>query len=487
MSKKSKNVKTWYVSDYEGYIKYRQIINDAILKYDIDRILEISKGDDAVLTSITDCIFVYLLGRRHNCTNRFIYIIQFFLGLLIFKIKYCPFSNKKIRSNVLLVETADKYNQMSVVCEYIPDSEILIMPSFKFDVVDGTIELLNKCECPYSFLPYTYFDILSFLIKSVSCYKTFNMFVIALKDILNCAGNENKIYDLLLKSIFYNIVFSKGHLSKKIFFWKHDMLADSLAMKIMNKKCNLKNISVSVNHGAFIGFNLAYVRSFSDYQFCISEREKMEILKYGSIPADRVFPIGATFQLFSEENIKQSENSSSQGDILVLLTSTNTDEYLNEQIDVLSRLNDLGAKYTVRFRPSSKEEDMRRLNYILQKNNVRISNGGPLINDLVSYRNIISFSYDALPLCFIIQRRVMLYLDVLSRESIKKYITDSICVTSDVSDVDIFIQSTARYFNYSEDDWNYLIYNFGYPEINYVKDNLLKALSFINDDIAASN
>ncbi len=452
------------------YDKYRQ----AVFRNNILSLLKIEENDEKSITALIDCMLNYRTCDYHNCRNRFIYIFELFIALLIFKFRYIPNNLHFFKENILLVETTDRYNNLEIVNEAYPNSAFLFFPIFKFHVQDAAIDYLKGKKIKYYFVNYKVQDVLWFLFTSIKVFKSLNSFTKEIKLNADSMMSCNKVYDCLLKLFFYKKVLRGSMWEDKIMMWRYDMSVEHLALYLQKDRIR-NNVSVGVNHGTFFDFNITYTRSFSDYQMCVSEREKRDIIKYGSIKADHVFAIGGPLQMFSKENVGTSSNQTAYNKKGILVLLTNTSDILDEQIDVL-KLLDKECKFEIvcRFRPASYIKDMGKLKPFIPKNAI-ISTNKYLSDDVNKCNAIISFSLDAFPMCYNSNKRCFLFCDNLDYS----IVTDSFMVTDSMDNLRLFLINADKKTKFDNTVDNYYLFSFGETKKEKVLNLLKHSISVI--------
>lgn len=460
------------VSEYNYlFDKFKQYA----FSHNLFSVLGIHEKDEDSITSLVDCMLNYRTADYHNCKNRILYLFELSIALLLYKLRYCINQTRFIREKVLLVETTDRYNNLKIINDVYSDSAYIFFPIFKFKVQDSAIHYLRTQNIAFYHVPYSIVDVFSFFIFSIRNFNRINSFIKDVRNNTDSFTSCNKVYDCLLKLIFYKRILGRVEWRNKIILWRYDMNVEHLALYLTNRN---NSISVGVNHGSFIGFNIVYTRSFSDYQMCVSEREKRDIIKYGRINPGHVFAIGGPLQLFSQENtgvlIERKESCTGNG-LLVLLT-TATDELLKRQIDVLKLLGiEYYSTFTCRFRPASYNRDLEALRPYMPQN-AMISTNKYLIDDVDCCNAVISFSLDAFPMCYDKDKRCFLYIQDDSVDFIK---TDSFVVSNSLGDLKDYLRNSDMPVKKDKNIDGYYMFNFGECRKSSVLSNITKVFNKI--------
>lgn len=465
--------------DINNYKVLFDIYKHKVQEYDLLSILGIHEKDEDSITSLIDCMLNYRTADYHNCKNRILYLFELPIALLIYKLRYCLNPKRFIREKVLLVETTDRYCNLKMINEVYSDSAYLFFPIFKFKVQDSAIHYLRTQDIAFYFVPYSFLDVFSFFIFSVRNHNRINSFIKDVQNNANSLKSCNKVYDCLLKLVFYKRILGRVEWRNKIVLWRYDMNVEHLALYLTNERNN--NISVGVNHGSFIGFNIVYTRSFSDYQMCVSERERRDIITYGRINPDHVFVIGGPLQLFSKENTGEliERKASYKGNGLLVLLTTATNELLKMQIEVLTLLGiEYHSTFTCRFRPASYNRDMEALRPYMPHNAI-ISTSKYLIDDVDCCNAVISFSLDAFPMCYDNDKRCFLYVQDDSVDFIQ---TDSFVVSNSVDDLKEYLRNCDLEVKKDKHIDGYYRFNFGESRKRCVVSNITKAFNRITND-----
>ena len=148
--------------------------------------------------------------------------------------------------------------------------------------------------------------------------------------------------------------------------------------------------STMLQHGLFFKPTTDFFPLHCDKVLCCSEREKNIYIKEG-IDSNRVKVLGIPLQTISRDNFKQSSRTEYQLLILLTLVNNNNAPKIGE---ILTFVRQHYESVLLRFRPRSKERDMRFLEKYIA--NFDVSEGKTIGDDLLRSKKVITFSADAI-------------------------------------------------------------------------------------------
>lgn len=157
---------------------------------------------------------------------------------------------------------------------------------------------------------------------------------------------------------------------------------------------NLRSLgkkTTMLQHGIFFKPTDDYFPVNCDRVLCCSEREKKIYMSEG-VPEEKISVLGVPLQTLSNHQIDM--NQKIEYSLLILLPMMND---VNTPLiqTILSYINDKYKSVLLRFRPRSRDNDMRLLGNVV--NGFSISEVGiPISQDLARCRRVITFSADAI-------------------------------------------------------------------------------------------
>ena len=246
-------------------------------------------------------------------------------------------------------------------------------------------------------------------------------------------------------SIFSKRYFQKIDVNTKWIFEHERIIFTPIINYFKSKQIN----NTQLQHGVFYKPDNYFFPVYCDKVICCSEREKEHYIQYG-MNGDNVLVLGAPLQTlnFFTKTLINEKNPSY--DLLILLTDTTDVEYRNIQIKLLTHIfsyyNDI-LKVKLRFRPSSKQQDMIYLSKYIS--NFEISNGTSLIDDLNESKKIITFSVDSLFEILYFKKEVVIIYDnnFVDEKMISKCVSFADCIKR----VDNFIKHNES-IKFSDDE-----------------------------------
>lgn len=246
---------------------------------------------------------------------------------------------------------------------------------------------------------------------------------------------------------------------------------------IIHKMCP-SDKTIHLMHGTFVSDTVdnVYLNPCCDYTLCSSEREKFIIEKYNKYDSI-IKPLGAPLQSFNDDCVAGSITQSY--DILLLLTSTHTEDITKLQKEILHQIPMQKYRVKSRYRPVSRIFDEPVLSGCLD--GTVISENSSLLEDVLSAKIVISFSEDAIYECIrnnrpVIYCKAIDYKQYYSTQYESPYL--KIANDSNFGEIELSLMiKEADKCNYRGD--KFVIYNFGYfflDDIKYRMDNILKEI-----------
>lgn len=277
--------------------------------------------------------------------------------------------------------------------------------------------------------------------------------------------NMNDLIVVLLKSLYFHYHYEefvrKLKLNKHVWLLEFHSGIEMLSFQDSLKRHRPQDITIHMQHGMMLESKcIEYHNPITDYDIVFGEREVL-LLRDKNKYESKLLGIGCPLQ--SLGFFKEERDYEEEFDILVLLTATRPQSSLDIQVELLKRLVEVSPnKILLRFRPSSKEEDMVLLSDYT--NNMTISDGTSLDNDIKKSKVVISLSSDALYHCFRIGKKAILIVYNYIIEDFSHCEFESsflrICTVDDieVNSIKAMIND-QRIVNYRED--KYVKFNFG--------------------------
>lgn len=191
------------------------------------------------------------------------------------------------------------------------------------------------------------------------------------------------IYDNVVKDYMRNLAHCNGKwiLEHQIHFF----VPVITNLRSMGKK------STMLQHGLFFKPTTDFFPLHCDYVLCCSEREK-EIYITEGVTSDRINVLGIPLQTLCRKG-KSENNDTQQYQLLILLTLI--DKRNAPQIsEILDYIRKNYKNVLIRFRPRSKDRDMKFLQGHLE--GFDISDGETITQDIAKSNKMITFSADAI-------------------------------------------------------------------------------------------
>ena len=418
------------------------------------------------------------IGKFH--TKAFVSIVGALLSWLLFTFKYRKFRVRKFSSRIVAFPFGGDHVRFKYVFDLLGDDVAVIYPPlYHYGYIQKHIDCFKQQGRCVFVGNFSFFDIV---------YAAFVLLRNALKirvchyQIDNYFEREyGSLTSVVISCILYRRFFIRtlnkisNDEANLLWFFDYDFDYKYIVFNDEIKKKRSNDITFHVQHGAFLGYNVAYCNPISDVSLCCSLREKSIIEKYNKYHC-RIFAQGSSWQSIDKTPVRES-SSSDEYDILVLLTDTSDSLLTDLQKRLLTDLSKSSDKVLVRFRPQSAHLDYT----VLSDNiiNMDVSSGKTLKQDVLRSRAVVCFSEDAIFECFR-NNKIVVFLvkdkscydfniqpsNNMAIVSFDTYCYDSICHILRNKECD-----------YSED--RFVKYNFGDFLFEDVKNNLNNILNKI--------
>lgn len=430
-------------SDYfKDLIKYKQIIIKA-------RVPDILCLSPELIDNLADyCV----LGKNHKVSynhSSLFYIINSLLAALcnvvcnIFFYRFTRF----IRSpQYIFIKSPSTFNRFGKLSFAIGKSAVCTLPIFDIKGIHKRFVKEIKDSSNPILLLLSVKDLINyvcFILKNIKLlYNIGNN-----REYVDADYNPNKfLLVCILKYLAcYRTLLQLRHIledSQPSIITDHDKTPIVLALKHIREVYHLNFNIITINHGAFSGFNLYYINPYSDIIMCTCLREVELTKKYSA--KCRVYSYGIQLSTFIDDEHYNIINS--KYDLLIL--GTITDGNLGRiQLELLKYLKKTGINFKYRLRPDSATKDKQFLSYILSDNDY--TNRTTLLEDCASSKRIISFSLDALGRAVILNKQVAIFVDkhIFSDFSPIGNRSDEVFVTDDINEIIKFINKKENITN----------------------------------------
>lgn len=467
----------------------RDKLFNMLLDNGLDRICSL---DSEFVNSFTNNVLCdFDLKRKSQIDSKFLFVkfVYFFFGIFLSNVKYLlsSYKNNKIENceNVkyVLFPDDDKYIRFKHMPEILKDNYLIIYaPSFHHRHLNTHFNFFKssgirtytptfgfKQLVSFSFEVFRNFNKIRILSNLIETEFSTEISKSCQSGILMCFAYKNYIKDCSEKI--------SNNEKTIIWFYDHDKDFKSIYFRHYLKSKSKLNISVHIQHGMFWGDNIAYTYPDSDYTFCCSEREKY-IIDMTVDNSNCVVAVGAPLQSFNDICIDDKKHVGSVKTNIILLL---TDCYYDFQLEVIKFLKEYQFDFKVRFRPASKENDMKFLGQSLSYDD--ISDDCLLMTNLISSNIVISFSADALFESFKLSKKTIWLMPLTERNNINFIgIPNDKSAFSILSSVDELSDCLNSYSNislvdHSHDD--FIKTNFGEFDFITVCDNYRDAIKQI--------
>lgn len=212
------------------------------------------------------------------------------------------------------------------------------------------------------------------------------------------------------------------------------------ALKDLREKKGYNYKLITINHGAFAGFDISYIKSYSDLVLCTCAREVELSQKY--IGRSHTIYKDYGIQLLAHNEQFSTPSYSYDGGLLILGTET-TGLWLDKQLELLLYLKRNGIPFKYRLRPGSANTDKINLSPVLMEEDC--TKNTTLMEDCSHCDRIISFSLDALGTAVRLSKRVAIYItpDMYHNFCPIGEKSDEIIITSDFREIVSFLSKSC--------------------------------------------
>lgn len=468
------------------YIKYRYAIAEIVNESNLN---ELFHFNDKLYEGFIDFLIDLIEepSKKHNV----IYYLFVFLPSILYNV-ICGFLKKKnyrlLENKNVFVSSPALYNRFVNIVSEIQNSTILYFPEFHNSFLKQHV---SEHKIKGNKVVIGYYSLENFI--KISFYY-FKYIYLILKYVHNCrSGLHLQEKDFIAKSVFFVLkyisfmVFYKSVVTKYInndskitWILDHDKSYASFVINHYKGNKRKQDLTITINHGSFSGFNLSYIKPISDYILCTSEREKRITLKYSNIENSRIIPVGIPLQSFTALKSEGDKLEQQVIPIVILGTNTAKNSYLQVQKRLICLLKNNKIKFKYRFRPASKQIDSYNLRNELSEEYISFNKS--LYEDCCSANIIISFSLDALGECFRLHKPCVLMLDEEEYLSFNKVgdSSDNFIITCNETDILNFVNKRHD-VSYNGATKNFIYNNFGcyyYDEVvNNIKLSITRILT----------
>lgn len=425
-------------------------------------------------------------------SNFYIKILTTLLAALVSHFRTCliniRYSNKEaIDQDIILLPFADKIIRFKYI-HSISKEPIAIQypPLWHFDNIKRHLawyEQRGESVCIGSF---GFANILKSFLKLLANLSKIKKCSLELDSLYNSNNNNfafritmSLLYDGFARKMVNNI----GNRQKnKIWLLDYDLDYKYIIFNNVIKTLRRQDKTVHLQHGAFVTEVESYCNPVSDYSLCCCGREKDIILKNNRYSAN-ILVLGAPFQTFQNDLEKEPLKVSENYDVTVLMTDTE-ETALKLQKQVLEKLKSLNLKILLRYRPSSKDIDAKRIGNVTK--GMVVSQGSTLLEDIISSNLVLSFSEDALYDCIRNNKATVFCLpdsyDYHNLYDFRYPLPEGfvICNGCEFSDVDVDRMSHLPQIQFDNDD--FITFNFGISSFSRLRDRFDSVIKQIKED-----
>lgn len=398
----------------------------------------------------------------------FVKSFSYFIVTLFAAIKYCKYikiiKHKALCLNkITYVGGPFKVVKARLIHDVIPEASVYYYPCAGFTFLPQHIREFNDKKQPLFVDRFKIRYILRVFRSFVCNYHRLKKFSTDVDRIYGASMND--IIVVLLKSMYYHYHYEREveKLSEPKHIWLLEFHSgmEMLSFQDAIKRHRPQDITVHMQHGMMLESQcMEYHNPITDYDIVCGEREVLLLNgknKYNS----KIFGFGCPLQSLGD--YLKVDNEEEIYDILVLLTVTRPQSIFDLQAAVIKKLSALSdKKILLRFRPASKQEDLKSLTALIH--GMDVSEDSTLNQDIEKSKIVISFSADALYHCFRIGKKAVLiaYKYVVDDFSMCKSDSSHLKVVTvddfDVNDIKKALSEENR-VDYRNDE--YVKFNFG--------------------------
>ena len=239
---------------------------------------------------------------------------------------------------------------------------------------------------------------------------------------------------------------------------------------------NLSNAkTIVIQHGTSL--DMKYYYPITKYIFCCSEREKNILINDG-LEEERIFNIGAPFQVSAGFNIKRKSLKASQY-LILAGAGPQWEQYKFIETILKSTVLKTSKNKSLRYHPSFNNYQKSMWKKAL--NTYEIRQDCDLIDEIIASDIIISFSIDAIiPAIYLSKKTIfVIYNDQLEWKYLnylEEYPTVSVCLNAEAIDLKI---KYLKHIGNKENDHNKFQYDYGSIDRRVIERNIKKSLNTI--------
>lgn len=458
---------------HDNYIKllnkYKKIIED-------NNLGQLFGLSNSLIENMADnCI----LGKQYKIMYRHstLYYILMFIAAILANYLYGLFIKRPSIDfhdrHCVFVKLPSKFNRFGKLSQRIEGCIVCTVPIFELNGLKRIYNIQKDNTNLSTVLFLSFMDVIDILIFILKHMRTF----IRIGRCNDYIEGDYNLGKYLLVFTLKCIVCEKSIIpitnlidDNTTFITDNDKTPIVFCLKSIREKQNKVYKILTINHGAFVGFDLTYNKPYSDLVLCTCNREIYITKRYSE--NCNIDCYGVQLSTFIDDNIT-TDISENKCDLLILGTVTNNN-WGPLQMKILQYLKENNVNFKYRLRPASAKKDEEYLSKVLIKED--FNHGTSLLEDCVSCRRIISFSLDALGRAVIMKKPVAIYVDDQTFFDFSPIGEQSrqVFVTNKYNDIIEFIENAQVEKEYSSNTKQWIYDNIGELRFDKIVDNIIR-------------
>lgn len=467
--------------NYEEYLDIKGKLHAYLIDTGWQRHMQVS---DNVLNKVEDYLLTLVQFDNSYHRSSYIYIIGYSIKIISRFISNL-FSGRNFgditstQKKIIFISARTLYNRFARVCSSLENCSVVYMPDINLEYIKEHFKEHLTLKNSVFEITYKLRDVLHILFDYTLLLPLIWHMRKKAEESLSGLHIEGLLMLFTLKFIAESeTIKSYFHDDNAVFILDYDKSINLLVLIHHREKYGLKFKVGSINHGAFAGFNLAYVCPSADFSMCTCEREVRITMRYAMGLNLKIKAVGAPLQSFIEN--KNIIKKNHKEDSFLILGTLAEGEWLTKQRDLILELRTNSIQFKYRPRPASKLYDLKALSNVLTEDDC--THDTTLDEDCSAFDTIISFSLDALGSCVRLNKELLVFVTsfVYDNFSPIESPTNQIVITSKLEDVMNFIKKTHKHEKYSVNTIQWIENNIGIQEYDHVVNNIS---NFINLNI----
>lgn len=465
--------------NYEEYIELKKKLHVYLQSVDIQSMLNLS---NELITGIEEHLLTKIQFREFYTKSMLYYVIGY-LGGIIFSCffkrnRYCRCNDKDaLEKKVILISARALYNRFQNLAQMSEDYGVVYMPDISYENMDKHLEEHELKGNSVYVISHSFIDCILFILAIFKLIPTFiRIKKYSHNNELDQFCIDRLVLVSLLKFVAGNIVIrNKFKRSDTVFVSDYDKSIDLLILKHHREQYGINYRIGSLNHGAFVGFNLSYVCPCADFIMCTCNREVELTKKFLHSNSININAVGAPLQSFVDNY--QSITAATESKGYLVLGTFAEGEWKENQKKLIRYIKSMGLEFKYRLRPASMDHDLRELSDILNLDDCTCNT--TLSEDCDRFQNIITFSLDALNSCIRKTRNILIYVPqkVYDNYSPLGEDSDQIIITPVWNDVKSFLDKKHEESKYNEKTKQWITDNVGEQDFDKVVENIKKVIN----------